>query len=144
MAVQTRETRCREGLVDRSPVFDPWISLGDGSRERRQLLREGRVREARRSRSGAVVDEPDDRPDPQLAQAREAAVWPGPVRFRQAVRARAFPEDRKTQRGDAELGEAVEVVEPSGEPGQLDLVGVAIPDPVDRALGAAPQLESRD
>jgi hypothetical protein len=79
VAVETAEARCGERLVDRRPARHPRVALGRCARVFGELLGELGVDEARRARPAAVVDEPGDRPDLELAQPREPLVGPRPV-----------------------------------------------------------------
>ena len=141
VAVQAAEACGGERLVDRGVVAHPRIPLGNGLRELRESIRQGGIDQAGRCRAAPVVKEAHDRRDAELPQAAQPLVRPAPVRGPEAAGRGPFPEHRVPERGDAERGEAVEVVEAVLVPGAADLIDVVVADPVDRALDPAPQLE---
>ena len=141
VSVERAEARRRQRLVHRRVAVDPGVPLGDGSRVRREPLGEARIEQARRSRAAAVVDEPDDRPDAELAKPPEALVGEPPPRLRQSARSHRFPQDGVAEGGDPEGRKPFEVFGSSVVPAQLELVEVVLADSVDRALHPRPHLE---
>jgi hypothetical protein len=73
---QTRKARGRADLVDGRVVLDPRIAGGHGAGVLGQLVGEGGIDEARVTGAAAVVDQPDDRVDPEVAQRRQPFVGP--------------------------------------------------------------------
>ena len=61
------------------------------------------------ARTASVVDEADDRTDPELAQPREPLVRPRPVCALEAVGRDALPEDGVADGSGAEPREKIEV-----------------------------------
>jgi hypothetical protein len=93
-------------------------------------------------RPAAVVDEADDGPHPEVAQAGQALVGPRPVDDR-GVRARRalLPQHRVAQGADAEPREAFEVAGSRDVAVALELAEVGVVHAVDRALHPTPHLE---
>ena len=86
-------------------------------------------------------DEADDGSNAEVAEAREALVGPGPVRPVEAGGRGALPEHRIADRADAERGEALKVIVARAVAAALELREVAVANPIDGALDAAPQLD---
>ena len=133
-AVEAREARGGQRLVHRSPVLHPRVALRDATRVGRELLWEPLVEQRRLWRTAPVVDEPDDRTDVQLAEPLQPLVAPAPVM-------RSLPEDRVADRGDAQPGEPVEIVESRGVAAGVELVEVRVADAVDGRLDPGPDFE---
>jgi hypothetical protein len=93
------------------------------------------------ARAAAVVHQPDDRTDAELAQPSEPIVGPPPVDAIDAMRCQTLPQHRIAQRADAERGEQLQVLEPAVVARPHQLIEPAATDAVDRTLDAAPHLE---
>lgn len=137
-AVEAGEARGRERLVYRRVVLDPGETLGEAAREIRQTDGEARIEQAARQGPRAVMQEADDGPEAERAQAPEARRREGPVRRRARV---VFPKHGQAQRAQPERGEAVEVVEPPVMAGARLLVLDPSTDANVRTLRAAPEFQ---
>ncbi len=73
---QAREARGGADFVDGRVVLDPRITGGHGAGVFCQLVGEGGIDEARVTGAAAVVDQADDRVDPEIAQRRQPFVGP--------------------------------------------------------------------
>ena len=78
-----------------------------------------------------MVNEPDDRIDPQLAQPAESFVRPAPI-------VRAFPEHGVAHASGTELGKEVEVAKAVVVAAMSQLVEVRVADSVDGAFDPGP------
>jgi hypothetical protein len=88
-----------------------------------------------------MVHKADDGAHAQVAQVPQSFVGLSPVARIRSVWRDVFPQDWVAERGDAEGGKAIEIIEPMSVPGSRNLVVKAVADPVDRALDTAPELE---
>src|SRR3954470_7278953 len=141
MPVEAAEARGGERLVHGRVVLEPRIALGYRARKLRQLLGKARRHEACVPRAAAMVNEPGDGVDAELAQATQALVWPAPVGARRAVGRDALPEYGIAQLAHAQLGDAFQVIDALGVTAALHLAEVLVADAVDGAFDAAPQLQ---
>src|SRR4051812_21884471 len=110
-------------------------------REVSQLLGKFRIDQTRVARPASVVQESDDRRDSQLAHARHRFVSRCPISIVQGPWRDTLPQHRVAESPNAQLAEAVEIVETIVVPTQRDLIEVAVADPIHGALDPAPNLE---
>ncbi len=130
-----------QGFVDRRPLADPGVALGDSRRETLETAREAGIDQAGVARAGAVVHQAGDGAHLQFAQAAQALVRPPPVEAVRRVRRDPLPEHRIAQRLEAQPREQVEIAEPLLMAASQRLVEEPVADPVHRALMPAPQLQ---
>jgi hypothetical protein len=114
---------------------------GDDRRIVGQLGRELGVEQVGEARAGAVVDEPADDADAQVAQLAQPLVMPREVELGRVAGDHPFPHDRIAHRANAELGDRIEIRQAEGVTGLDQLVAVIVTDPHDRAFHPAPKLE---
>jgi hypothetical protein len=103
--VQSAEAGCRQGFVDGRVRIEPRISLSNEPRILCESGRERTVHDARVARSAAVMCQPGDGPDVELAQPLQPFVGPGPIDRIERVRRQTLPEDRVTDRANAQACE---------------------------------------
>src|SRR4051812_24678357 len=87
-----------------------------------------------------MMDKPDDRPDPELAQSAQSLLGPSPVDF---PRRHALPQNRITQRANSERREALEVVGPVVVARERELVDEGVAHAHAGAFGPGPHFQSR-
>jgi hypothetical protein len=143
VAVEPAEPGGGQRLVDRRVELQPGIALGHARGEGGDPRGEVRLAEVRVAGAAAVVQQPCDRGQAELAQPPEPLVGPAPVGPVQAVRGHALPEHGVADRADAQPGEVVEVARAVLVPVQHGLVDVAVADPGDGAFQPAPDLDGR-
>jgi hypothetical protein len=102
VAIQSAEARGRQRFVDWCERIEPWIALGHRTCETRELLRKLRIEQARIARAASVMHESYNRTNAELAQSAEALVCPAPINRIQRVGRELFPQNRITQRPNAE------------------------------------------
>ena len=142
-AIEAAEAGGGQWLVDRRVGVEPGIAFGDPGREGDELRHEVRGGELGMARTVAVVQESRDRPQPQLAHALEPLVRPAPVRSGGPVGLDPLPQHRIADRGDAERGELVKILDTLVVPVQPCLVDQLVADPGHGAFQTAPHLQRR-
>ena len=88
-----------------------------------------------------MVDQADDRPHAERAEARQAFVRPAEVGCLEAAGSGPLPEHRLPERPHAERGQPVQVLQTARVARPLELIDVSVPQACDAALGPGPELE---
>jgi hypothetical protein len=88
-----------------------------------------------------MMEEAQDRADAEHLQAAQAAVAPGPVVGAILDRLHPLPQDGEAQRGHAEPGDQVQILQPIMVSGEAELVAVAFADAVNGAFDTAPEFQ---
>ncbi len=138
MAVEAGEAGGGERLVDRGPHLDPRIALGDPGGIIGQLRREVRIEQVGVARARAVMEEAADHLDAALAKHGEPVVGPGEIELVRAFRSDRLPQDRESDRRQAEPGHQVDVRPPVAVTGLRCLVSIRVVEPDNGAFGASP------
>src|SRR4051812_24578430 len=138
-AIEPAEPCRRRRFVDRRIGIHPRIAFRDRLGETGESVHKIIVQQSAIERSGTVMHQPYDRPDPQLARAVKPAVRPGPIVI--AAASMTLPEDRKTQRAQAERRKAFEVIQPPIMAVARELIAHGLANPDMRTFHAAPHLE---
>jgi hypothetical protein len=73
-----------------------------------------------------------------LPQPGKPLVGPWPLNIIEAARRRSFPQDRITERANAQLGDPVEIFNANRMTAALYLIKIVIADAVDRAFNSGP------
>jgi hypothetical protein len=141
VAVEARETRRGERLVDRGPPFDPRIAFRHARGIVAEQLWKCRIGQAGVARARPVMNEATDDGNAKLAQPRQPNVVPREVELVGPVGRHRFPDDGIAHRLDPQSGDRVQVVEPGVMPGLDDLVPEVVADANDRAFNPAPELQ---
>jgi len=139
-AVQRRETRRRQRLVDRRPGALFGVAFGDAARVVGKQRGKVVGQQVRVRRSAAVVQQPHDGLQAAFAHAMQRAIGPLEIEFARAACRGVFPQHRQAHAGGAQRREAVDVLEPMAKAGERRLVAPTVSHAVDRALRADPQL----
>ena len=90
------------------------------------------------SRAAAVMQQPGNGPDAELAQPIEPDIRPLEERVAPPVRRHPLPEERVSNGLDAKSRKAVEIFGANVVSRSHDLVEILVADPVHRALDTAP------
>ena len=140
MAIQAGKARRCERFIDRRPHVDPRVTRCDLAGKARQLFGEEGIEQICIAWPAAMMDEPCNHADPQLAQAGHARICPAPVARVWRVWGNHIPDNRVTQRLHAQTRQKVEVRQPFGMACFNNLVAVNIPHPNHTAFDAGPKL----
>jgi hypothetical protein len=109
----------------------------------RQTIGKTGIEQAGGHRAAAVMDQAQDRTDTVLAKPIQPLIMPGLQAFTVCRSGETFSQQRIAQGGHAQPGKTIQIVGPRIVARQSDLIQIAITDPVDRALGTAPQGQRR-
>src|SRR5688572_609845 len=89
------------------------------------------------------MQQPDDRPDTELAQPAEPGIGPLPVDCVEAVGRQPLPQHRVSQGPQPDRSKAIEVAVTDVVPRHGGLIEPPVTDAVHRTLHAAPEFERR-
>ena len=141
VAVQPGEPRGRDRLVHRGPVLDPPVARGHRVGVGGELLGELRVQQVGVARPRAVVQQADDRRQPEAAQPCQSRVVPSPVPQVGMVWRHPLPQHGVAQDANPERSHPVQVVVPLEVARLAELVAPLVADAHHAAFKATPHLE---
>ena len=90
-----------------------------------------------------MVDQADNRSDPNLPQKRETSVVPVPSRRIKRLRRYVLPKDRVTQRSDTKIVDKIQIAFPIQMTSLQHLIAIIISEASHRAFEAAPDSDWR-
>ena len=90
-----------------------------------------------------MVDQADNRSDPNLPQMRETLVVPLPSRRIKRLRRHVLPKDRVTQRSNTKIADEIQIACPTQMSRLQHLVAIIISEASHRAFEATPHSDRR-